>query len=607
MFKKILIVICFFATIFMGTSVFVSAAETVDVLPEYQLNAIDYSDVDPDYKLVLDSNEETYEQGSIEDKTYEDYNVNNGLTINDNVSTLASYQSIYEKDSYEKNNSKGNAANLGTLYSEYNLGMWTGGTIHDTGKNYSTDSDDRDVDYYEFTIEESYEYIIELTNIPTGCDYDIKLYHKKKTLLLFNNYVQVDASAKGSNSDEVLNEYNNDEDEEYYNYLPKGTYVIEVYSYRGCSSQRYSLHIGFRGLDDDYEENDTQSNPYTLNLPSSSSYSTEIKATIDKNNDEDWYKIVPPSYNSTLTVNLHSPASNYKYNLELYRGSSKITNGFSSNVIDDQYTNIQLIQGMTYYVRVYAKNEDVHSTDFKYTLTFSGTNSNVTYNYKNSSGNWNQYGMIWEYDMDASTNSEGYVAKKYFSYNESYLYMTQKIYLYNFNAIDLYYSIGAYKKLLEKLEDNPTFLEDLGIGAITMVGTSAVEYIVKGVFELDPRLFVIELAGTAFKIVSDITLTEYQKNLYSYMFNNLENVVNDINNYRIEIEIYSRPLSEDKYIYVNFVNNDDVYAPNFFVDTIYTNEIVYGNISYLSETQNTKYVNDYIFNDQNNFKNNFPF
>lgn len=607
MLKKILIVICFSVTILIGTSVFVSAAEIEDVLPEYQLNAIDYSDIDPNYKLILDSNNEDFEEKTTEEKEHYDNITDNDLIINDNISTLASYKSIYEKDSYENNNSKGNATDLGTLYSEYNLGLWTGGTIHDTGKNYNTDSDDRDVDYYKFTIEEPYEYIIELKNIPFGCDYDIKLYHKKKTLLVFNDYVQVASSAKGSNYDEVLNDYSNDDDKEYYDYLPKGTYIIEVFSYRGCSSQNYALHIGFRGLDDAYEENDTQSNSYNLNLPTTSSYSTEVKATIDKNNDEDWYKIVPHSYNSTLTVNLHSPASNYKYDLALYMGSSKITSGFSSDACEDQYTNIQLIYGMTYYVRVYAKNDDVHSTNLEYTLTFRGTNSNVLYNYKNSSGSWNQYGMIWEYDIDASTNSDGYVAKKYYSYNESYLYMTKKIYLYNFNAAELNKAIGAYRKLVEKLEDEPGFLKSLGNEIKGMVGTGVADFIIKKTCDFDPCLFFLELAGTSFKIVSDVTLTEYQINIYNYMADNLEMVVNDIEHYRIEIEIYSRPMSEEKYIYINFVNNDDLYAPNFLTDTIYTNEIVCGNISYLNETQNTEYVNGYIFNDQNNFKNNFPF
>lgn len=49
-----------------------------------------------------------------------------------------------------------------------------------------------------------------------------------------------------------------------------------------------------------------------------------------------------------------------------------------------------------------------------------------------------------------------------------------------------------------------------------------------------------------------------------------------------------------------FFSTINVYASD-------TNEIVYGNISYLNSTQNSDYVNEYLFNSNHDYKNNFPF
>lgn len=71
---------------------------------------------------------------------------------------LAAYQNIYTKDGWEPNNSKGNASSLGTLISEYSLGLATGGTLHDSGPNWQTNIEDRDVDYYYFKTTEPYNF-----------------------------------------------------------------------------------------------------------------------------------------------------------------------------------------------------------------------------------------------------------------------------------------------------------------------------------------------------------------------------------------------------------------------------------------------------------------
>lgn len=593
--KKILLIVMLFMMIVCYKTTNVFAKESEVVLPEYESNITDSSELDPNFEVTENSLYVEYERAP--------KNTKPNVTINNiNTNTRASYQNIYSKDSYEDNNSKGDAANLGTLYSEYALGMSIGGTIHDIGSEYATNRDDRDVDYYKFTIDEPYKYTITLSDIPSGCDYDIKLYEKGKTWIFFNKYTLIDASSAASNQSEVLDLYNNEDTEESYNYLPEGTYVIEIYSYSGCSSSTYDLHIVFWGLDDEYEVNDTKEEAYLYPLSSSPSYSSSLQATIDRNDDEDWYKIIPQSYNSKISINLHSPASNYKYTLELYKDNEHITEKYTSNVIDDDYTNLQLIYGSTYYIRIYCKNEATHSTNFKYTLTMSGTNSNSVYSYK-TNGQWNQYGIKWTYDQEAST-SNGYTAKKYYSLNESYLYMTEKIYLYNFNVTELWNIIGTYNGLIIMLDENPNFLVNLSVGVITAVGSAATSYIMKGIVP-NTALLVLTLSNTTYKIISEETLSQYYKNVYNYMMDNLENVANNTDRYRIEIEIYNRAGSTDKYVYVRFINDNDIYAPEFFEDTIYTDKIVYGNLSYLTKTQNTNYVNEYLFDARHDYKNNF--
>lgn len=597
MFLSLLMIVFSFSTITAY------AADTNEnKLPEYESQLNDYSNSDPQYSITNNASF-VNKQSFVSNYPKID---NDNKKSTPKLNSKASYQNVYTKDAYEDNNSKGNASNLGTFVSDYALGVSTGGTIHDTGPDYLTNRDDRDIDYYEFTTQEPYVYQIRLSNIPANCDYDIKLYVKTKTFIFFNKYTQVAYSAFGGTSNELMDSYNNNETGESYDYLPEGKYVVEIYSFKGCSSNSYSLSFSFRGLDDDYEINDTKNSAYQYSLPNSETYNTSLQGTIDRNDDVDWFLISPQSYNSRISITLRSPASNYKYRMELYNGNNFVSSNFSSDVIEDKYTNLQLIYGNTYYIKIYSPNNSTHSTKFKYTLSFSGTNSNTTYNYKDNNGNWNQYGMIWTYDQEASTNN-GYTAKKYYSYNESYLYMTEKIYLYNFNAVDIGRAIGAYDKLIELLDERPNFLQTIGEDIWISVGTGAFDYIMKKKVDFNPNTFYIKLGYTVYKFVAQETLSQYQLNLYNYMSSKLNDVTQDTNHYRIEIEIYSRAGSTDKYIYVRFINNNDLYVPDFFPDTIYTNEIVYGNITYLNSTLNSDYVNNYLFNSNHNYKNNFPF
>ena len=90
-----------------------------------------------------------------------------------------------------------------------------------------------DVDYYKFTLYGKASVSISLSEIPSQCDYDLKLFEEGTG----NNgdgllIKQIGSSTFGSNSDEQIEKT-----------LYPNTYYIKVYSYRGYGSPLYSLWL----------------------------------------------------------------------------------------------------------------------------------------------------------------------------------------------------------------------------------------------------------------------------------------------------------------------------------------------------------------------------
>ncbi len=123
-----------------------------------------------------------------------------------------------DKDSYESNDSVSKATDLNigddgsrTIY----------GTIH---KQPTRCGGSTDVDYYKFTVYKESNVYVTLSNIPSGKDYDLKIFdHTGK---------QVASSTNGSNRSESINKS-----------MKTGNYYIKVYSYSGTSnSVLYKLY-----------------------------------------------------------------------------------------------------------------------------------------------------------------------------------------------------------------------------------------------------------------------------------------------------------------------------------------------------------------------------
>ncbi|EOD01149.1 PPC domain-containing protein [Caldisalinibacter kiritimatiensis] len=89
---------------------------------------------------------------------------------------------------------------------------------------YANIHNEDDEDYYKFTLSGEAEVDIQLTSIPSGNDYDLKLYD--------DNYDKIDSSTAGGNdSDEIIQT------------LDEGTYYIKVYSYDGFGEDTYRLEV----------------------------------------------------------------------------------------------------------------------------------------------------------------------------------------------------------------------------------------------------------------------------------------------------------------------------------------------------------------------------
>ncbi len=134
-----------------------------------------------------------------------------------------------EEDEYEPNDSFSSAERL-------NSGERLYANIH-------AEDDD---DYFKFTIDEESEVYIYLSSIPSGTDYDIRLYDSDED--------RIASSTNGDNDDEEINEI-----------LDSGTYYIRVYTYSGFSENTYRLELDVEPV--------TQNVINYLNKPDSAWYS----------------------------------------------------------------------------------------------------------------------------------------------------------------------------------------------------------------------------------------------------------------------------------------------------------------------------------------------
>jgi len=250
-----------------------------------------------------------------------------------NVTTTAVTPPAPAGDSYEPNNSI-------NLAKEISTGTAVSANIHEAG----------DVDHYKFNVTVLSNISITLTNIPSGCDYDIELRSPSSSLLgSSTNYAMTSESIGYPNA-------------------AAGWYYVAVIPKSNCySADNYSLTVSLTAvpLGDVHEPNNTIATATDI------SQGVPMSGTIHIPNDVDYYKITLTS-NSSLTVTLNNSLCQANNDLKLcLDDGTVIASSVNSGTANDSIT-IPLIASGTYYVKVYpATLTDVSVGS--YSLTYQAT------------------------------------------------------------------------------------------------------------------------------------------------------------------------------------------------------------------------------------------
>ncbi|MCL1809392.1 MAG: pre-peptidase C-terminal domain-containing protein [Clostridiales bacterium] len=185
-----------------------------------------------------------------------------------------------------------------------------------------------DVDYYKFTISKASNATIDLTNIPSGCNYDLRLYNSTGT--------QISSSANSGNNPEKITAT-----------LNAGTYYIYVCSWSGYSNSNYRLALATSAAAtaDRYEPNNTMAAATSI-----SNNTTITDANIHTASDVDYYKFTI-STASNATIDLTNIPSGCDYDLRLYN-SAGTQIGISASSSNNPEKITTTLNSGTYYVYV---------------------------------------------------------------------------------------------------------------------------------------------------------------------------------------------------------------------------------------------------------------
>lgn len=199
--KKFAITLLFAITLFLASTLFL--------------------DYDNNFSLSNFDSEE-YEITKMTDREIQELNYQ--LSQEQDFCIFNCYVPVYTADGWETNNSLGTASNVGSAVPIGYTSIWYG-TLHDVSET------TYDVDYYKFTLNTDRQIKVELKNIPTGTNYNIKLY--KVSGFFMNIYTLIGESSNSSNYNELISTATQDE----------GTYIIQVYSVSGLSSSSYTIYL----------------------------------------------------------------------------------------------------------------------------------------------------------------------------------------------------------------------------------------------------------------------------------------------------------------------------------------------------------------------------
>ena len=233
------------------------------------------------------------------------------------------YPASEARDMYEVNNSPTTATSIA------NNATITAANIHTTS----------DVDYFTFTLTEMSNVNISLTNIPSGCDYELAFYNNAGSL--------VARSVNGGSKSESISVR-----------VALGAYYIKVYSYNGCAAANYRLTISSKSAytPDNYEPNNSFSTATAITIPNA------YFANLHSMNDYDYYVFTLPEL-SSVNINLKNIPAGCDYELLLFDSSRRLISS-SKNSYNRDESILTILNAGTYYIKVYSYN-NVASTNYK--------------------------------------------------------------------------------------------------------------------------------------------------------------------------------------------------------------------------------------------------
>lgn len=217
-------------------------------------------------------------------------------------------------DMYEPNNSTTDATSIGNNFTTSSV------NIDNTS----------DVDYYKFTLSSRSNINIQLSNIPSGTDYEMKLFNSTET--------EIGSSTAGGNTAESIPMT-----------LDAGTYYIKIYSFSGSSTSNYYLQVSSTSLvsGDRYEPNDTIS--VATNIASSSIVND---ATLHSSSDIDYFKFALNS-KSNVNIGLSNIPTGTDYDIKVYNSAGSEVSSSTAGSNTSENISATLDTG-TYYVKAYS-------------------------------------------------------------------------------------------------------------------------------------------------------------------------------------------------------------------------------------------------------------
>lgn len=224
-------------------------------------------------------------------------------------------------DSYEPNDSSATAK-----------------TINDGETISPTININADEDWFVLDTTTTGKLAVSMSNIPTGCDYDLTLYDAN------NN--SISGSYNGSNQDELINTMTS----------VTGKFYIRVNSYSGSNAAASYQLKATVVTPDGYELNENSSNAKTISLGNG------VWGTMDNSYDQDWYKVTVTE-SSNYCFKLQNIPYGTDYDLVVYDSSLSVVEGSYCGGNNSENITRSLEAG-DYYVKV---------------CSWSGSSQNISY------------------------------------------------------------------------------------------------------------------------------------------------------------------------------------------------------------------------------------